>query len=295
MIAKLSRLARRALAAGCALTLLGAAAPAAAEPALWVLKDEDSTIYLFGTVHVLRPGVEWRSEKIRKALGESSELVLEVTGMDEPQKVAPLLQAYGLDRETPLSTKLDADDREKLAAAAKVLGLPASALEPMKPWLAAMTLSMAPIVKAGYDAQSGVELVLTGEAKSVGKPLGSLETVEQQIRFLADMPEPAQKAFLSATLDDVDDGAAQLDRMVAAWQAGDVAALEAAFIEETRRDYPALYDVAVVRRNRDWAGQLKTRLAGSGVSFVAVGAGHLVGPDSVQAELAKLGLKVERR
>ncbi|MGA0607759.1 TraB/GumN family protein [Phenylobacterium sp. VNQ135] len=295
MIAKLSRLVRRGLAAGCALAALAVAAPAAAEPAVWVLKDADSTIYLFGTVHVLRPDTDWRSEKITRALGESSELVLEIVGMDDPKTVAPLLQTYGLDRQRPLSSKLDADDREKLAAAAKVLGMPPQALEPMKPWLAAMTLTLAPIVKAGFDPQSGVELILTKEAKAAGKPLGALETAEQQVRFFADMPEATQTAFLSATLDDVEEGAGQLDHMVSAWQAGDVKALEAAFIEETRRDYPALYEVAVVKRNRDWADQLKAKLAGSGVSFVAVGAGHLVGPDSVQAELARRGVTVERR
>lgn len=295
MISKLFRLARRTLAAACALIALAAAAPAAAEPALWVLNDEDSTIYLFGTVHVLRPGAQWRSAKIDRALGESSELVLEVVGMDDPQALAPLLKAYGVDPGASLSAKLDDDDRRKLAAAAQTVGLPPAALEPMRPWLAALTLTMAPIVKAGYDPQSGVELVLTAEAKKAGRQITALETAEQQIRFFADMPEETQKAFLSATLDDVEDGAAQLDRMVEAWRSGDLAALEAAFVEETRRDYPSLYQVAVIQRNRAWADQLKAKLAGSGVSFVAVGAGHLVGPDSLQAELAKRGLKVERR
>jgi len=82
--------------------------------------------------------------------------------------------------------------------------------------------------------------------------------------------------------------------MVAAWAAGDVPALEAEFISEMKGDYPELYDLLIVKRNEDWARQLKTKLAGAGVSFVAVGSGHLVGPDSVQVQLAKLGIKAER-
>lgn len=295
MLPMIPRLARRALAGLAGALALGAAAPAAAEPALWVLKDEDSTIYIFGTVHVLRPDTNWRSEKVRKAFAESQELVLEVAGLEDPAQAAPLLQTYGLDRTTPLSAKIDADDRAKLAEAAKLVGMPPQALEPMKPWLAALTLMVAPVIKAGYDPKSGVELQLTADAKAAGKPIGALETLEQQVRFFADMPEETQEDLLEATLDDVDEAAQMLDTMVKAWAAGDMAALEGEFVKEMKRDYPELYQVAVVKRNQDWANQLQKKLTGSGVSFVAVGAGHLVGPDSVQAELAKRGLKVERR
>lgn len=294
MLSSLTRGVRRLAAAATALTL-AAAAPAAAEPALWALKDADSTIYLFGTVHVLKPGTEWRSAKVAAALAESGELVLEVLGADDAAAVQPLIARYGVDPGASLSAKLSNADRPRLAAAAKSLGLPDGAMEPMRPWLAALTLAVLPMVQAGYDAKSGVETVLTAEAKAGGKTLGALETLEQQLRFFADMPQAVEVDLLSATLDDVAEGPAQLDRMVAAWAAGDQAALEREFVEETRRDYPHMYRLVVVQRNEDWARQLEAKLQGSGVSFVAVGAGHLVGPDSVQAQLGKRGLKVERQ
>lgn len=294
MLSNLTRGVRRLAAAATALALV-AASPAAAEPALWALKDADSTVYLFGTVHVLKPGTEWRSPKLAAALARSDELVLEVLGADDPKAVQPLLARYGVDPAGPLSGKLSDADRPRLAAAAKSMGLPDGALEPMRPWLAALTLAVLPMVQAGYDAKSGVETVLTAEATAAGKRLGALETLEQQLRFFADMPQEVEVALLSATLDDVAEGPAQLDRMVAAWAAGDQAALEREFVEETRRDYPQLYEVVVVQRNEDWARQLAKKLEGSGVSFVAVGAGHLVGPDSVQAQLEKHGLTVERQ
>lgn len=291
MITKFAR--RAAMALTAALTL-GAATPAAAEPPIWVLKDHDSTIYLFGTVHFLKPDTQWRSAKIDKALKDSSELVLEVAGMEETSKVAPLMRAYGVDTARPLSSKLDDKAKKQLADAAAAVGMPVKAMEPMKPWLAALTLMSVPALKAGYDPKSGVELVLTADVKAAGKPISGLETAEQQIRFFADMPEATQIDFLVATLEDVEGSAAQLDRMVEGWSKGDMSVLQREAIDELKRDYPAVYEVAVVRRNRAWADQLKAKLAGSGVSFVAVGGAHLVGPDSVQAELEKRGLKVTR-
>lgn len=295
MTFKFVRRVGQGLAALAATLALGAAAPAGAEPALWVLKDHDSTIYLFGTVHYLKPDTKWRSAKIDKALADSAELVLEVAGLEDPTRVAPLMRSYGLDMSRPLSSKLTPTERARLAEAARTIGIPPERMEPMRPWLAAMTLMTAPALKAGYDPRSGVENVLTADAKIAGKPISGLETAEQQIRFFADMPEATQIAFLGATLDDVDDAATQLDRMVDGWARGDDRALEREAIDELKRDYPAVYEIAVSRRNRAWADQLKTKLAGSGVSFVAVGGAHLVGPDSVIVELRKRGLKAERR
>lgn len=295
MTFKFVRRLAQGLTALAAVLTIGAAAPAAAEPALWVLKDHDSTIYLFGTVHYLKPDTQWRSKKIDKAMAESAELVLEVAGLEDPVRVAPIIRSYGLDTTRPLSSKLSPKERARLAQAAKTIGIPPERLEPMRPWLAAMTLMTAPALKAGYDPQSGVENVLTAEAKAAGKPISGLETAEQQIRFFADMPEATQIGFLEATLDDVDDAATQLDRMVDGWAKGDDKVLEHEAIDELRRDYPAVYEVAVSRRNRAWADQLKAKLEGSGVSFVAVGGAHLVGPDSVIVELEKRGLKVQRR
>lgn len=274
--------------------MFAVATPAAAAPALWVVKDADSTIYLFGTVHLLKPGLDWRSPRLDSALAESPELILEVTGMDDPAAILPLIRAHGLDPASRLSDKLDPEDRPRLVAAAQLVGLPPQALEPMKPWLAALTLTVAPIQKAGYDPKSGVELILLSEAKAAGRRVGSLETAEQQIRFFADFPEAMQVDFLEATLDDVDEAAAQLDAMVAAWQAGDVAAFETLMLAEMRTGYPGLYEVLLAGRNRAWAEAIKAKLAGSGTSFIAVGAGHLIGPDGVQAELAKRGIAVER-
>ena len=294
MLRTLFKPARRVLLGTVAVLSLGLAAPAIAQPALWAIKDQDSTIYLFGTIHVLKPQTAWRSPRLDAALKASDDLVVEVLGADDPAVMQPLVMQYGLDRAKPLSAKLGADDFKRVQTLSQGMGVPPQTLEMMLPWLASISLAMLPVIKAGYDPKSGVETVLQAQIKAAGKPATSLETAEQQIRFFADLPPAAEVEMLKATLEDAEAGVGKIDAMVAAWAAGDIKALEDEFITEMKTDYAQAYDVLITARNHDWAQQLQTKLAGKGVSFVAVGAGHLVGPDSVQVQLAKLGVKAER-
>ncbi|WP_297506647.1 TraB/GumN family protein [uncultured Caulobacter sp.] len=290
MFSKLRRLAVGLV----SVVVLGFGGAALAEPALWKISDKDSTIYLFGTIHVLRPDTQWRSPKIDKALSSSGDLTLEIIGADDPSVMQPLVLKYGLDQAHPLADKISPAAYQQATDLAKAGGMPPQMLNVMRPWLAAISLSLVPVVKAGYDPKSGVEQVLTKEAQAAGKPKNAFETPEQQIRFFADLSPKAEADFLASTLKDADEGVNKIDKMVAAWAAGDTASLEQQFVSEMKGQYPELYELLIVKRNQNWADQLKTKLAGSGVSFVAVGSGHLVGPDSVQAQLAKLGIKAER-
>jgi uncharacterized protein YbaP (TraB family) len=294
MLRTLSQTARRLLVGAVSLVALGAAAPAMAEPALWAIKDKDSTIYLFGTIHVLKPDTKWRSPTIDKALNDSGDLTIEVLGADDPAAMQPLVLKYGVDQTTPLSKKLAPEDLKRIQVLAQGAGVPPQALEIMRPWLASISLAMLPIMKAGYDPKSGVEQVVQAQMKAAGKPAASLETLDQQIRFFADMPTKVEVEMLKSTLDDAEEGPAKIDKMVTAWASGNTKELETEFVTEMKADYADVYDVLITDRNVAWSKQLKTKLDGKGVSFVAVGAGHLVGPDSVQAQLAKLGIKAER-
>ena len=270
-----------------------AALPAAADPALWVIRDKDSTLYLLGTVHVLKPDTVWRTPAIDKALAEADELWIEVD-TDDTAAMAPLVRKYGLDPANPLSSKLTPEQKARLDAAAASMGATGAAFEPLRPWMAGLQLSIGPLMKAGYDPASGVEAKLKAAAREAGKPIRTLESLEQQISFFGDLPPAVEMAFLLSALDEMDSGPAMLDALVAAWSAGDVQALNDLMVVEMAADYPELYEALLVRRNTDWAGQIQTMLAGDGVSVIAVGAAHLVGDDSVQALLVKRGLKVER-
>lgn len=275
-------------------TAPAAAAPIQGEgPALWVIKDADSTLYLFGSVHVLRPTTGWASPRVEAAFDSASDIWFEISNPDDQAAVMPLIQQHGLSPETPLSSRLTPEENVELEAAAQAMGASAAQLQPMKPWLAALSLSVAPLVKAGYDPKSGVELVLKARAEAAGKPIHAFETIDKQIGILANLPDDVQMAFLRETLKDYENAVTMLDTMVEAWAKGDVATLDRVMVEEMKAASPALYQALLVDRNTDWADQIQTLLEGSGTAFIAVGAGHLTGDESVQAILQQRGVTVE--
>lgn len=260
---------------------------------MWVIKDKDSTIYLIGTVHLLRHETEWNSAKVKKAITDSSELWLEISDSDNQAGVMPLIQRYGYDKEKSLSSKLTTAQKDKLAKLATEYNIPLSNVEPMKPWMAALIFAVLPLQKAGYDPNAGVDLFLKTEAEKKGEKIRGFETLEEQTRFFADLPEKDQIAFLEETLDDAKEGISKLDKLANAWIAGDSKTIGDMLVEEMKKEAPGLYQKFVVQRNIRWSEKIKEILSGAGVQLIAVGAGHLAGPESVQEELAKRGVKVE--
>lgn len=264
-----------------------------AGPALWVVRDADSTLYLFGTVHVLRPTTAWGSPRVDAAFDSADQIWFEISNPDDQAAIVPLIQQHGISPDRPLSSLLTADEMTALNAAAAAAGLPAGQIDVFRPWFAGLVLSIAPSLKAGYDPQSGVEAVLKARALAAGKPIQGLETIDKQVGILAGMSEADQLVFLRALLEAWEDATVELDRMVGAWAAGDVALLEAIAVDEMQTESPVIYDALLVRRNTDWANQIQTMLEGSGTAFIAVGAAHLAGDDSVQEILEARGVTVE--
>lgn len=273
-----------------------AAAPAPIQgkgPALWVIKDADSTLYLFGSVHVLRPTTGWASPRVQAAFDSASDIWFEISNPDDQAAIVPLMQQYGLSPTYRNATALTTGELTLFGNAAQSVGSDAVRMDNYRPWLAALTLSVAPLVKAGYDPKSGVELVLKARAEAAGKPIHGFETIDKQIGILAGLPDDVQLVFLRETLKDYENAATKLDEMVSAWARGDVDVLSRVMVQEMKDASPALYQSILVDRNTDWANQIQTMLQGSGAAFIAVGAGHLAGDDSVQAILAKRGVTVE--
>jgi len=284
----------RRLAVALALNLLLVTA-AAAVPGLWVARNEHATVYLFGTVHLLPSDTHWKSPALEKALDESQRLSIEIVD-DDTASMQGLVMQHGLDPGQPLSSKLNEKERAQLEQAAQTARLPggAAALQPMRPWLAALTLTMAPLMQAGLDPNQGVDKLLKAHMQQAGKPVDGLETAEQQIMMLAGLPEAMQLDFLRESFKDVAEGPAKLHELIDAWRNGDTAAIARIEDEDLRKDSPQLYRQLIVERNQAWARTIAERMRQPGVSFVAVGAGHLAGPDSLQEQLRKLGVSVTR-
>ncbi|MBS1804798.1 MAG: TraB/GumN family protein [Acidobacteria bacterium] len=264
-----------------------------AEPALWVVKGPHATVYLFGTVHALDKNHPWHTVKVEAAIKQSQTLWLEIPNPDDSAAMQPMILQLGMDMAHPLSTKLTPEQLAKLDKAAAPVG-GAAMLEPMKPWLAGMMLSLAPVLQSGYDPASAVELQLKPEFASANKPVKGFETAEQQLHYFADLPEKTQLDFLASELDDADKAVDKFKELVAAWYSGDAARLDVLNNADFRDKYPDLFQLLVVKRNQNFVRQIQELLKGDGVSFVAVGAAHLVGKDGVPALLEKQGYKVTR-
>eukprot|EP01030_Chromulinospumella_sphaerica_P012727 gene12727-12520_t len=271
-----------------------AATPQAQGPAMWVIRDEDSTIYLFGTIHLLKPETQWRTPKFETAFASADELWFEITDGDDAAKMQSLVMTLGMDQANPLSKRLTPEQFARFKGASEKLGLPAAGLDPMKPWMAGITLSLVTMMKGGYDPNSGVDSVIRKSGDEAKKPIKAFETAEQQLRFFDSLSPEVQVEFLMSSIDELDESSSMLDGLVEHWAVGDVAALEDELVAEMRDEYPHLYKLLLVDRNAAWAKVLAERLKGSGVSFVSVGSAHLIGKDSVQNLLAKEGIKATR-
>lgn len=260
-------------------------------PAMWVVRDQDTTIYLFGTVHVLRPGLNWLKGDIKTAFDASDELILEVQEPSDPTAMQATVNKLATNPQgITLRSLLTPPVLTKYEKTLGTLNIPPVALDQYEPWFASVTLTTLPLMMQGYDLNSGAEKVLMSAAKAQSKPLGQLETVEQQLGIFDSLSTEEQVAFLDVTLDGVPEVTTQIDALVDAWGKGDQAALDK-LMNEGMESYPGLYDALLTNRNANWVRWIKARMDKPGTVFMAVGAAHLVGKDSVQAQLAKEGIK----
>lgn len=260
-------------------------------PALWQVADDDTTIYLFGTVHALPRDKNWFDGRIERAFAASDELVTEVDISDLASSSAALQRSGMLPEGQNLREMMKPEDRIQYEEALVALGVPVETLDGYEPWLAAMTLSLLPLLRSGYDTQSGVEMAL-GQRAGDSKKRGALETIDQQIELFDGMPIEAQLAFLDQTVEQIPRASTSLDAMVAEWLEGD--ARELARLMNAELADPVLKDRLLIRRNANWAEWIERRLEQPGTVFIAVGAGHLAGEGSVQDQLRERDIKVKR-
>jgi uncharacterized protein len=262
------------------------------DPALWVVKDEDTTIYLFGTVHILKPGMSWFDDGVKEAFDKSDRLVLEI--VEPPQaETQALFMKLAMDQSgKTLRSKMTDADRAIYDGAMTKIGLPVAGLDPFDPWAAAVTMSVLGMQKKGFDVNSGAEKQLTAAAKAANKPIGGVETMEFQLGVFDSMSEAEQIKFLIEGAKVIDDLESTMDKMVNLWAAPDPEGLATLMNEGmTSR---ALYDALLTRRNANWAKWIEAEMKKPGTTFMAVGAGHLAGGTSVQALLPAYGLTATR-
>lgn len=275
---------------------------------MWVIKDADSTIYMTGTIHMLPPEIQWDSEKLRRAIDDADDLWLEIPMNSDVMQFAqdsmPVMMKHAMGG-TPLTKLLAADEIATLKARLAELGLPAETFQMMnmmKPWFTTVTLSVSPLTSAGYDPTQGIDIKIAKLAEDDGDPIKGFETVEEQTKILASGAMEEQLAALRKVLampkEEIEAMKVEMDTLAVKWATGDIAGAEALFENLNATDEAqfggARMDALLLDRNENWAGQIEAMLKGAGTHFIAVGAGHLVGPDSVQERLQLRGIETER-
>ena len=265
-----------------------------ADPAMWVLKDDDTTIYLFGTFHGLDGKTDWFNDEVKAAFDASDEVVVEAIMPEDQAAMQPLIVKYAVDASgKTLTSKLSAEMKTKYEKTMAGIGIPAQAFEPLEPWFVTMALTAVAGQKIGLKPEHGADVTITKAAKAAGKNVAELEGAEWQLSLFDKMPEDKQIVQLGQTLDAVPEMGPQLTQMLASWSKGDVEAL-ATMMNASLKETPELYKMIFSDRNATWADWIQKRMDQPGTVFLAVGAGHLAGQDSVQDMLAKKGLKAEK-
>jgi len=255
-------------------------AEGSARPALWKLSDEDTTIYLFGTVHMLKPGISWFDHEVKAAFDRSDELVMEVVEPD-PSKMNSIVTTLALNPNGPgILSRLTPEEKKRYLKALADNGLPAATMDQLDPWMVAITLSVAPLQRLGYDQNIGVEKTLEKAARDAGKKVSGLETAEQQLGYFDMLPEKAQIVYLNTTVAELPKVESEFDQLLRNWAEGKPDAL-AEQLNASLEATPELAKLLLFDRNARWADWIAKRMEQPGTVFLAVGAGHLAGKNSV--------------
>ena len=266
-----------------------------ADAPVWRVTDGESTVYLGGTVHLLRPEDYPLPEEFDQAYEGSSELFLEtdIPSMDDLSMQAQMMQQLTYSDGRTLKDVLDTEVYAALETYTAGVGMPLMMLEQFKPGMIVSTLQVLEFQRMGFTPQ-GVDAFLNTQALTDGKSLGALETLDEQIGFLAAMGEGNESEFIMMSLEDLDRTAKLMDQMIGAWRTGDSEALRTLFVDDMLERAPAVYDSLLRQRNLRWIPQIEAMFDDPEIEFVLVGAAHLVGADGIVELLRARGYVVSK-
>ena len=265
-------------------------------PAMWTLRTDKAAVYFLGSFHILPPSVPWRDDpRIHTALAEAQAVLFEVDldDMDKPEVAANIVRRATLPDGKTLREVLTAETYTELTATAGRFAMDMARLEPMQPWLAASGLLVGYMVSKGADPSSGVDSALTRDAKAAGKQVTGLETVDEQLDVLDTLSKEDPDLLITDMIRFLDESTGLLAQTLTAWQTGDTDAMDR-LIREDLDKHEGAYDRFLTHRNAAWVPKIDALIRQGGTYFVVVGAGHLVGDQSVIAMLRAKGYEVER-
>ncbi len=270
------------------------AGAAQAEPALWQVTGGRSTVYLFGSVHLLPEGGFSVQGDLADALDDAGRVCLEIDpAATDEASTATITLARAIDPDGRDLFELLGPDADRVRASAEDAGVPLDALAMFEPWFAGLMVSVMALQSHGYDAQHGVEQIIEAAAQKDGKGGCGLETLDGQLGLLDGLPADLQKEILMQAIDEAGDIEDKIEPMISAWRTGDERGLERS-LDDDFDGYPELADALIYERNARWAVQVDEMLQGDEDVLLVVGAMHLIGDRGLPALLEKRGFTVRR-
>ncbi len=282
-----------------ALLLLFACSAVAEEPGhpvtLWAVEGQNNTVYLLGSIHVLRSQDYPLPSILNEAYDDAEVLIMEIDMDDlDPFVAQAAFTDYGmLHDEQTLQDLMGEELYAEALAAADAINIPLDMLKKTEPWYAAMIIEIMMLGRIGFDPSLGVEMHMQSKAQNDGKSIEGLETIEEQVQFLDSMSLPAQREMLLSTLSESGKLTEMMDDMVDAWRHGDIAALEAGMLQELAGN-EELYKLLVTDRNDRWVETIGTLLDDADDYLIIVGALHLIGDKGVPQQLQQNGRSVHQ-
>jgi len=271
------------------------ASQAPAKNCLWKVVSKDSTVYLLGSVHLLKSDAYPLSQALEQAFSESAKLVLEVNldSLDSPDAQRLILAKSLLPDGKTLDLTLSPSTYQAVQQKVKALGLDIEVLKRVKPWFLSLSLVAMKMQQLGYDAQNGVDRHFFDRARKAKKEVQGLETADFQINLLDSMSARTQEECLLQTLKELDQFETEFEQLVRAWTEGREKQLDNLLLESFK-EYPEVYSKLISERNRNWLPQIEREFQGGNRTLVVVGAAHLVGQDGIVELLRRKGYVVEQ-
>jgi uncharacterized protein len=282
-----------------ALVFCAFALPSRADSALhslWELHGKHNTVYLLGSIHVLRAHDYPLAPAVLQAYADAKALLMEINleDIDSEGVQSEMLASAMLPEGSTLPQILGPQRYAHATSLAREVGIELSTFDQFAPWFAAEAISRLQLMELGFEAQSGVEMYFLERARSDGKSIAGLETVHDQIALFEGLSMNEQSEYLVSSLEQAHDLPKEVDGMVRAWQRGDTAWFESQLKSELGRD-PALYQSVLAARNRKWIPKIEALLNDDKNYLVIVGTGHLVGRNSVIDLLKQDGVGATQR
>lgn len=270
-------------------------APIEAHPALWMVRSDRATLYLFGSIHLLPPNVDWHSPPVKGALKVSDVFVFEAPlGEEGVRETRDFVRANGmLPTDKSLASQLGPGERRAYQSALAASHLPPESIAHLRPWLASIVLETRLMESLHYSPDSGVDRQVWKLAKAENRKIVSLETVSEQLSLLMPKSRELETEEFGASLKELKSDTDQIGALVDAWCDGrmnEVARMTNAGLSAT----PGAMKILITDRNARWAAKLGHMLTQRHTYFVTVGAGHLAGPEGLPTLLARRGYRVVR-